>query len=402
MEQIVDALCLLQINIQKIIRSLYYFQPKTFPLDEEIQYLVQNCIPEEPKSPTSFYAFSLLKSTGYSAFFKYKEETFALVIISKIQHPSIYFEFLRESVQYIEEKDSLEKCVDVLWKFLTTWKQKDQDKAYLNFPSYTRIKKLNDDAHVFDDYNPYRVFPEHQKFTTIWKSLFLGVPIKIIADDEEELTNAVFSVLALIQPYRYAGNPLFILNSHDPRLKNASEYLVVGVLKRINNFVNGNFACTIEQAPVIDVEYDSMREEQLDKMKRLQAIHLYLMDRILLINPYNDLLNGPYVNDSLEKEMKSKDNKGLFTAQEMRAFERSPTAIEFRKKNIYRDAFRNAFLSVPPEEVLAGKGVSNLQVLLEILDKLKKDFNGDAHMSSVIKTHKRIINNMLEEFRSSA
>ena len=327
---------------------------------------------------------------------------FALVLVSKYFYPSIYFEFLKEAVTYISDKSSLEKCIDELWRMLEDWKLTACEKSVLKFPFEEKIKKLNDDSHVFDDYDPYTTFPNHQKFNALWKSLFLCAPIKVVADDEEELTKAVFSLLSLISPYKYAGQVLFLLNSHDPRLAKASQYPVVGVLKSISNYATGSFSSIIAQAPVIEGEYEGQREEQRSKMRRLQTVHLYLMDRILLINPYNDLLNGPYINDSLENEMRSKDNNGLFTAQELRVFERSPTAVEYRKKNIYRDAFRNAFLSVPAEDVLSGKSVSHLQTLITILDTLKKDFKGDAHMISVIKAHRRVIHQLLSDFRSGA
>ena len=397
MSHLVDGLCLMEVNMEKVIRNLYYFQPSSFPLNEEIQYLVMNCVPPVPKSNPSFYCFSMLKYTGYAMFFEYKSNYYSLVLLSNFLYPSIFFEFLRDSQELISSKENLEQYVDDLWSILQNWILTDEEKTKLQFPSQVKVKKLNNEKHFFEEYDPYMIFPDYDSFQAIWKALLIGAPVLVVCNDEQSLTNGVFAILSLIMPYKYEGSILIAYDEHDPRLAHASDYPVVGILKSQKQFAVGKFAVTIEEGPIDEnmlEEFPSMREDIFCQTRNQRIVHLYLMDRVLLVQPYNDILGGPFVNDKLDEEMKPKTN--CLNAMELRLFERTETAIRWREKIIFRDAFRNAFLSVPAEDALNGLSDSHLRHVKEFLEKQIVERKGDEHMKSIMKKHLKIINKRLK------
>ena len=394
---LVDAVCLIQINVERIVRNLYYYQPVSFDLTTESQYLLQNCISDHPKKPPFFYSFSLQNYTGFAVFFEACKVTFSLVIISQYLFPSLFFEYLHEALKFVlESNDSIEKSVDYFWEQLSQWTISHREKTPLPFPYDIRTKKLNDNSCAFEMYDPWTVFPNHMKFQNIWRALIICASVKVIGEDEEMLTKAVFSILSLIKPYKYEGKALIILNSHDQRLSEASKFPVFGVLKRLTQSAIGDFTCIITQSSVIEGDYEHLRRDQYERMERLQIVHLYLMDRVLIKNPYNDLLELPYIFDSLEEELRPKDNPGFLTAKELKLFEKTETAKWFRQRNILRDEFRNSLLSVSANEFLPLQSPEQLEKIKFLIKKLRVIYQKDAHMMSVLKTHMKLVKKQID------
>ena len=397
MSNLIDGVCLMDVNMEKVIRNLYYFQPTTFPLDEEIQYLVMNCVPPTPISNPSFYCFSMLKYTGYAMFFEYKSNYYSLVLLSNFLYPNIFFEFLKDSQKLISSKNNLEEFVDSLWAILQNWKLTKKEKIKLQFPFEIKEKKLNNDKEFFEEYDPFLIFPDTDSFQSVWKALLIGAPVLVVCNDEQSLTKGIFAILSLIMPYKYEGSILIAYDEHDPRLAHASDYPVVGILKSQKQYAVGKFAVTIEEGPIDENlvgEFPAMREDFFCQTRNQRIVHLYLMDRVLLVNPYNDILGGPFVNDKLDEEMKPKTN--CLNAKELRMFERTETAIRWREQIIFRDAFRNAFLSVPAEDALNGLSISHLKHIKEFLEKQIIERKGDEHMKSIMKKHLKIIHKRLK------
>ena len=397
MSHLVDAICLMEVNLEKVIRNLYYFQPSTFPLNEEIQYLVLNCVPPSPISKPSLYCFSMLKYTGYAMFFEFSNNFYSVVILSNFLYPTLFFEFLTESYKLLTAKDNLEEYINELWKILQNWILTEDERISLQFPFDVRQKMLNNDKHFFEEFNPYLIFPDFDQFQSIWKALLIGAPVLVVCNDEQKLTDGVFAILSLIMPYKYEGSILIAFDEHDPRLKHASDYPVVGVLKSQKQFAQGKFAVIIEEGTVDKtqiLDYNAMREDLFNQTRNQRIVHLYLMDRVLLVNPYNDVLEGPFVNDKLDEEMRPKTN--CLSATELRQFERTETAIRWREKILFRDAFRNAFLSVPAEDALNGLSQSHLKHVKQFLEKQIIERKGDTHIVSIMKKHLKIINKKLK------
>ena len=391
----IDSLCLIEVNIERSFRHICCYRPLTLQLGAETEFLIQNCVPNAPKKGPSYYAFSLMNYTGFTVLFEKDEIRYSLVIVSSHLYPSLYFEYLHEALKYILAKEiSIEQAVDYFWEQLSQWKLVFYEKCNLPFPYDIRSKKLNDVSNAFGNYDPWTTFPNHMRLFTVWRALLICASIKIVADDEELLTKAVFSVLSLLEPYKYCGKVLIILDSHDKRLKDAPKYPIVGILKRNNTPSIGSFSCVITQSSVLEGDYSPMRKDQYERMEKIQLAHSYLLDRALLLNPYNDLLELPYLNDDFEKELKPSSN-ALISAQEMRLFLKTDTSHWFRKMNCFRDAFRNALLSVPVEDFTKSCTKEQLEKIYQIIPKLRSIYSNDAHVISVLKTHYKVINQLI-------
>ena len=392
---LIRCICFLEINIEESFRRICCYQPLTTQFGSETEYLIQNCVSNPPKSTPNYYAFSLLNYTGFSVLFEKDEKFYSLVIISSFLYPSLYFEYLHEAFKFIISKGlSLEESLDYFWKQLSQWKLIFHEKVNLPFPFDIRSKKLNDFSNAFENYDPWTTFPNHMRLYTAWRALIICASIKIIADDEVTLTKAVFSLLSLLEPYKYSGKVLLILDSHDRRLKNADKYPIVGVLKNIDQSVVGNFSCVLTQSQVLEDDYDQLRKDQFERMEKIQSAHLYLLDSALLTNPYNDLLELPYIKNDIEKELKTNSNT-LISSNELRLFLKTDTAIWFRKMNIFRDSFRNALLSVPIEDFIKNSTKEQLEKILEFIPKLRIIYKNDAHVISVLKIHSKSIDQLL-------
>lgn len=395
-----SGILLFQVNPDKVFRQLISFEPKTFDLDKELSIITLNCAPQQVTQLPSYFAFSANGYIGNVFYFEYEGMQYSLVATSYDAVPAFFKVYFDEIYDATNTGIVIDSLTETVWKHLQMWK-KEKDSYQIYFTSGLASFPIDKKVTTFTYFNPYKYFNDDDQLDKLWRGMYSEKRILIYAEDEMTLTNGLFSALASISPFEYKGNYLIVLNKNDPRLFDNKDYNVIAALKSSTSTITGHFDLIIEATkPMPDIDYSTLNTSLLDRNKKVQEVINYLLDRTLLINPYNDVLEGPYINDNLENEMKNYKKNGTLSPQELRDFEMSETGRYYRKQIIFRESFRNAFLSVEPVKALNGKSKTHLLTIKEFLEKYIKLTEGDLHMKSVLKAHLKLCNNLLKEYSS--
>ncbi|EAX90415.1 hypothetical protein TVAG_488690 [Trichomonas vaginalis G3] len=396
---ICDAICLMEVNAEKVIHNLYYFLPSSFNLESNIQYIVLNCLPDTPMPPPSYFIFSSLNYLCYCYYFQFQENNYVLILLSKQLLPKLLFEFLHDSSEYIETQTSLEDIVKHLWETISVYTRTDifSGGQTYQFPTGKEMYTSDEDSTEYDCYDPFNEFPMTSKIPILWKALLIGEPVKLLSKNEVDLTHALFSLMNIINPYKFEGQVLVVLNQHDPRLAHASDYPITATLSNISRSAKGSFKHTIFQGQCLPGSNLGMKNALLERTEKVRTVHAYLMDREIMVNPYNDIINGTYIGDQLKDEMKNYKQNGTLSPQEMYKFGLTQTAIRFRLRNTLRESFRDAVLSVPPEDFMKRLKKEDFPTIIKFIEDHLNVYEKDQHMFSVLKKHKKLFKQQLKE-----
>lgn len=383
----------MDINPQMVIHNMYYYTPSTFNLEQEYQYIVLNCIPDTHMEPPSYYIFTSANYLCYCCHLEFQGNRFVIILLSKCILPKLIFTFLRDMKKFIDTQENIENAIQKVWETISLIKYDEFNPGPVTYKLTTgeEYEFEEIEASEFSDYDAFFTFPATTKIPTAWKTLLVGDPIKVLAKNEIELTRAVFAIMRIIQPYKFVGNILVCLNQHDPRLLHATDYPIVGALWQFSKSAKGNFKLTMPAGRVLPDSNVYMERALREKAEKMKEIHLYLLDREIFLNPYNDILEGAFIKPSLATEFKSYQRQGLLSPQELERFSKTHTAIRFREINTLREAFRNAILSVPAEEFIPKLTIDEATRILAFINEKRSTFEKDYHLYSVLKKHVKLL-----------
>ena len=228
----------------------------------------------------------------------------------------------------------------------------------------------------------------------IWKCLLVNSGVRIIGDDPKDVYEAVFAVASIISPFCYRDDILLAFSNKDERIENVEKYGIVATTSDIN-VAQRTFGIILN---IKKKKSDIPRVNLIQctkKSQKLSEFMIFLMNRSLIINPYNDILEYPIGVDDIEQLVAGGSSKHVFQYSDYEQFINTKTFKIWRKINVFRDSFRSYFLSNAPRKFLALQSKKNLKDYEKVIPMLKKRFKYDVHMISVLRQHEKIIKNLL-------
>lgn len=401
----IDAAILHQIKEDRIIvvRSI----PSSFSKEKSEQFIRIN----SPNFSTekSIFVFTVPAGMCYSIAFPFNNEYFMITVVSKERIPHLFCSFLLDAHKDFtasEEEISPVNRLDYIYAVLNSWRMdyckiNDDGKRIFEFHSATHNYKFGESYLLFKQYSPYVMFSDERGLLKSWKSLLVsncketghvnknfGNGVLVVGKTREELFIDVFAVASLV-PFPYRGNILITTSQFDARLV-SDEYDLVGVLEENLQSVKKSFDVILYHSKKSNP--DGLLEASINRKNALvREILLYLMDRELTQNPFNDFFQGEYVNSHLNDEMSPPKKEQTFVADDFISCSKTQTVIEWRKSVIFRDAFRESFLSCIPEDTMKIIKEEDYPKIESFLDEIQAFFASDHHVKSVIKIYKKII-----------
>lgn len=87
------------------------------------------------------------------------------------------------------------------------------------------------------------------------------------------------------------------------------------------------------------------------------------------------------------------------TIGEVRRFENTETFRQYRRSVTFREAFRQAFLSMDAATALRGKSAQHIKEILEKIKELEvmPEFVNDEHFQAVLHQHKKFARKRMRE-----
>ena len=370
--------------------------PDTLNTDKDFELIYLNALNYAEES--CIYAFTIPENRiCYALTFMYENEHYTIIIISTKFIPYLYDSFLQDtqeifsnSMQNIEPEMRLEYVYSTInsWKVLP-------NKKELRLFSIEKCYTVDKKSLRFENYDPFLHFSNIDQVNIAWSALFLGLGVLVVGRNPRDLFEAFFSIASLTSPIPFRGKMLLTTCPFDPRLENLDGYELVGVTQAGEMSIKRKFDYILRTNKRAS-DYSGARAKIYDKSRRLKNIFLYLMDRLLIINPFNDLLCGPWVNDSLELEMNVHKNRDLLNPPQIRAAEQTKTVKLWRYSKRYREAFRSALLSTDPQTVFSTMSLAHLHEMSGILDDIANiEYKDDSHVKAVVKQYQKMLTTLL-------
>ena len=382
--EICSAVCLFE--RQCGAAYLKAIDPPEFNVENDLEILVANSFPDTPATDL-IYTFTAGHNFCYTWIFGTEERAWSIVCLSQYVVPHQFYSLFVSLKGFLD--DIGEPCLflDHVYEFVRKWRI---DDGMLEVPGQEAVPlQQNTDVTGF---NPFLYFNAQVTVPSIWRAMISGGRILLRCSDPVVMSSAVFAAMSLLYPLAYREPVTICVSLDDPRLENERFEGMVAVLANapVQDTKFDCVAVATRQNPVVDVA-ESQRI-MLGKMARVKRTVDAVLNRQLLINPYSDLLEYPIVADDLIRYYPDEKMRGGITTDELRLFETTETFREYRRSVVFRDHFRQAFLSMDAQTALRGMSTQHLVEILDIIHELRKNpkYAHDAHFAAVLHKHKKI------------
>lgn len=373
--------------------------PDDFDFSEEMDILVHNAFPNASPTGDKIYVFTCNNYFCYTWLVILPKTWYSIVILSKLKVPSVFITFLNELEKEFTRNVALPfdplPTLDYTYSLLKSWKWVDKSVILAHLPDSSYNVTFDNKSFCFQEYNPLDFFPK-KEIVLIWKTLMTGTGLHIIADFDY-LYEVTFAAVSLSSPLIYKDLILITQNPEDERFQHIEDYAVVATTPDIDlSFYQFNYTIEAQNKPLNSKSPKATRDEFTAKNHKMLDVSVFMMDRILRNQPYNDLLNGPFITDDAEELFNSKKRKTpLLNADCFRLIENTRTFRNYRKKVTFRPTFRQYMLSNKPIDVLKALSLQHLKIIESVLPDIEKRYQNDKHFLSVLALHQAAVKKLL-------
>ena len=177
-----------------------------------------NCSFPETQENDSIFAFSINKHLCFSWTLMYKDELYAIVIVSHHCFPYLFMEFLKNCRKTFT-MDSPEDVLDAISVFLSQWKYHPESaQISVVFPTKNFSTTIDAIHTFFMQFDPSVLIGNTLEILDeVWESMITGKGVLFIGENAEQVSKAVFSALSLITPLRYSDHFLIYTRLGDQR-----------------------------------------------------------------------------------------------------------------------------------------------------------------------------------------
>lgn len=359
-----DASCLVKFTRKQGAHIVKYV-PYNYDFNGQERFITSCAFPELYDQADSIFAFSIARANCFTWSFIYNLEQYSVVLITHHLLGDTFIRFLQDSRKKLANKAPIE-ILNQIWLYVTSWtcnsksailtvitpefdlteKKFSQKSSF--FSSIEKQKgifevKLDNSVIVYSDFDPFVWIGSNDNFDylKIWHALMTGKCILIIHDDPSSVSNAVFSVISLVDPFMYCEEYLSFTRIGDPRfaeiINGSTRWKIVGTTnllaaercKQFSIVINLSKKTTIQQAQsglrtfsvfslplkivgmrqTASLKYffnNSFSASSNEKRKLIKRLTIRLMQKledalneILTINPYSDFLQIPITKDDV-------------------------------------------------------------------------------------------------------
>ena len=403
------------IEFKREMRSLVRYEPKDYNISNELQYLIINSFPDKISDSSSIFSFTTMTHICYAYNFIYHSEPFSIVIVTPLACPHLFLSFLRDIRNSIESNENMPGAnhfpeidpdvrLTLIWSTLQSWHFTSLHSAAITFSGKPFNVIFNLKLQNYGHFSPFNFFRPDTDFVYISRSLLMGHRILILKNNStpEDMTTATYGIASLTGAFPYREKMFLCQNDSDPRFgdrKTLDDYKLFCLPSMPPSFTSDDFDAVLE-IEKNDVDFSPIQAQITTRTNKLYSIISFLLKRNLSIDPYSDFLERDYDDSDLEKLITEKTMQLALNIEQLREFRNSRTFTFWRRATVIREDFRDIFLSTPPETALSDKNDAELKQCLIFLDTLKREYSEDVHMLSVVKRHKKLINQILKGDRS--
>lgn len=379
--------------------------PPNFNFSNELGIVIFNAFPPTKPESNIVYTFTTEKFICFNLVIVLPDILYSIILLTKLRMPNVYISFLQElnktfSLIGKESFDPL-PLFDYTFSLLRSWKWVNQSKFFAQYPDGAYYIEIDNDSFCLASFDPLAYFQGPDAIKEVWKAVITGSGLHIVCDDPEVLSGATFAAQSIVSPLMFQDQILITFNPEDERFKDIDAYSIVATTSNVDLSSNRTFKYTVEAKKtttnLTSSSSKKLRDDIKAKTRRVVEINVFMMDRMLRKNPFNDLLEGPYMTDDADPLFEPKKNKKMpiLLPDEYRMVETTETFRAYRRKIMYRNTFRQYFLSMKPEEALNQQSLQHLKVLEQKFKELESIFANDIHFISVLRVHMSITKKLL-------
>lgn len=355
-----DASCLVKFT-RKQGAHIVKYAPYNYDFKGQEVFITSCAFPELYDQADSIFVSSIARANCFIWSFISNLEQYSVVLISHHLLGDAFIKFLQDSRQILKNKTPIE-IFDQIWSYVTSWTYNSKtsiltvitpafefeptgkDISQINSIFSSKVKqkgifevKLDNSIIVYSAFDPTIWIGSSDEFDylKIWHAIMTGKCILIIHDDPSSVSNAVFSIISLADPFMYCEEYLSFTRIGDPRfaeiINGSTQWKIVGTtnllaLERCNQFsivinlskkssssstssfskalsvfsLPTKIASLRKSASIKSFFSSSLASQSNDTKKLIKRLTIKLMQKledvlndILSINPYSDFLQFP-------------------------------------------------------------------------------------------------------------
>jgi hypothetical protein len=258
---------------------------------------------------------------------------------------------------------------------------------------------------TYDAFDPCRYFGRLADLAGLWRAILTNAGILIVGPNPEIVSNAVYSVISLVAPLQYRDPVLAFTRLGDPRFAdviNGSRFWkIVGTTNILAVERCEQFKMVMKVGvPMKDAESD-IRKVLCQKTKRLLRKFEGELDDLLETDPYSDFIGAEFTLEDCRVIGSTDPKSSQLSPADVFEFQRTLTFAFWRESIALRENLRDSFLSMAPEEAVAGRQPYELDKMEVALQKIQEKFPGDVHWMAVIARHQHFIRRERRRLRAA-
>ena len=387
-----DFCCLVKFDRShgaQIIRTI----PPNYELKGNEQLIAVCSFPEASQQVDSVHSSTLTDRLVYHWCFVYEGERYAIALISHHFFASIFLKFLRMSRDALSDL-SPDARLENIWQCLIMWSV-DGNTIHVVTPQGERKVESDSRFITFANFDPTALLGGSVKWKHLWETLMTGGGVLIVGDAPLAVSNAVFAVMSAVAPLVYLEPVLAFTRLGDPRFAdviNGSRYWkLVGTTNRLALERCSQFKIVLDLAAPRYVVKEDVRALMKKRTNTLLNRIRDELDDMIDSDPYANLLWKPLDEACLEGIGEDDELGAPLTADAVRLFTQSRMYSEWHRIVIMRPALREAFLSAPPESVIADRTPQELDAMEAALAEVASTYPNDGHLMAVVARHRHLI-----------
>lgn len=378
-------------NVDVVNIELVY--PQDFQYTEELKSISSAVAPslDLPNSPTIF-TFNIGITLCHVLYFVQDSQPYEIIILSKTPFAYFFHSFLAEVYREFNIcKTSARMRFQYVISYISSWENEVKTKMILSFPSGNKEWTFDEDLYTYKNFNPC-AYLTYSQCTRIWRSIMNNEPILIIGPNARITSLACLAAMSLVTPLQYAEPFALWLRETDPRfvdiVNGNSQLMLVG--STCETLESTNYFRTIIKLNKIDELSQEVRSMFEEKTKGIMEVALTEMDSQIIIDAYSDCINQEFLPKRIATFIEISSDKTI-EVQTVINFSNTKTFWLWRKRNMNRTKWREAFLSADANAIIKNKTVEQCKTVLTFIEAQMKRYEKDKHVMSALKYHHKLL-----------
>lgn len=390
-----DAICLIKFTREKgshVVKMI----PENFNLGPEQQYFISCALPESETEKDHIYTVVVASHFCFIWSFQYENDFYSIGIISHHYLADIFLKFLKVSQADLKKNDPLDR-LNKINETLQQWKVDECNNLEIHFTQGKFLTVRIDSSYItFKQFNPASYFSYTTDWVQIWHNLMGNKGILLFGTSADIVSQAALSLISFFSPLKYCEPLLSYTRLGDPRfaeiINGSKKWKIVGTTNQLAYERCNQFGLKLV------VEFQTTPKDVSRELHEVNKLHNRLLrrievelDELLDKDPFADLLDIEISSEKIQDFIPHTNKERQLTVEEAYAFSRTETFHQWRQGIVFRDVFRDAFLSFEPEAALKNRTPEMYPQIKEGLLILTKNYPNDVHINAVVKRYQKLL-----------